>query len=160
VPHVTQHVTLGGTHGLSWRLQTALVERGWRVAAGTGRFRILAGSGVPLRNVEVERDFLLRGGRLLLLGGEGPLLARLHLSPEQKTVVEGESESFHAAFPAVPIRRTQAITGVGYAFLRIGQDAVVLGGSRGEGWFVHCAEIDPDPALFLAALDWLADPRW
>lgn len=153
-------VTLAGTQGLSWRLQRALVGDGWRIAPGSPRFRILCGAGIPLDSVARERDLLLKGGRLLALGGEGPLLARLHLTPEQKRLVEGEAESFHAAFPAVRIRRSHPVHGVGYAFLRIGPDAVALGGPRGEGYFAYLAETDPDPGLFLAALRWLSEPRW
>ena len=153
-------VTLAGTQGLSWRLQSALVERGWRIAPGSRRFRILCDAGIPLDAARAERALLLRGARLLALGGEGPLLARLHLTPEEKSVVEGQAESFHAAFPPVRIRPCHPIHGVGYAFLRIGDEAVALGGPRGDGYFVHLAETDPEPELLLAALNWLADPRW
>jgi regulator of PEP synthase PpsR (kinase-PPPase family) len=70
-------VTLAGTQGLSWRLQTALVADGWQIAPGSPDFRILCDAGIGLDDVPAQRDFLLGGGRLLAMGGEGPLLARL-----------------------------------------------------------------------------------
>jgi hypothetical protein len=141
-------------------LQRALVDEGWRIAPGAPRFRILCDASVPLDPARAERAFLLAGGRVVLLGGEGPLLARLHLTPEEKTRVEGVAESFHSGFPPVRIRPSHPVHGVGYAFLRIGADAVALGGPRGEGHFVYLAETDPEPELLLAALHWLAEPRW
>ena len=88
------YVTLTGTQALSWRLQTALAADGWRIAPGAPDFRILCDAGVGLDDVPAHRDFLLRGGRLLLLGGEGPLLARLHLTPEMNTTVDGEYQRY------------------------------------------------------------------
>ena len=152
-------VTLAGTQGLSWRLHRALAADGRRIATGLG-IRILCGAGIPLAQVPDECDRLLKGGRLLLLGGEGPLLARLHLRPLPGRVVEGRASSFHEAFPEVRIRPSNPIHGVGYALLRVGDDVVALGGPRGAGFFVHLSETDPDPALFRAALQWLDEPRW
>jgi len=152
-------VTLGGTQGLSWRLHQTLAADGRRIATGTG-IRILCDAGIPFSQVADVRDRLLNGGRALLLGGEGPLLARLHLRPLLDRAAAGPAESFHDAFPAVQIRPSHPIHGVGYAFLRVGDDVVALGGPRGQGYFVHLAETDPDPALFRAALQWLDEPRW
>ena len=154
------YVTLTGTQALSWRLQTALSADGWRIAPGAPEFRILCDAGVGLDDVPAHRDFLLRGGRLLLLGGEGPLLARLHLTPEMNTTVDGEATSYHPAFEPARIGATHPVHGVGYAFLRIGDQAVALGGPRGEGWFAYLAETEPEPELMLQALRWLREPGW
>ena len=78
---------------------------------------------------------------------------------EMKQTVAGEAESCHAAFSPVGIRRTHPVHGIGYAMLRIGPSVVALGGPRGDGWFVHLAEVDPDPQLLLESLQWLAEPR-
>ncbi|MHC4452256.1 MAG: hypothetical protein ACYS0E_19295 [Planctomycetota bacterium] len=153
-------VTLAGTQGLSWRLQTALVADGWQIAPGSPDFRILCDAGIGLDEVPAQRDFVLGGGRLLAMGGEGPLLARLHLTPEMGQIVEGEAESFHPGFPSVRIRPTHPVHGVGYAFLRVGDVAVALGGPRGAGFFVYLAETDPHPDLVLAAMGWLREPGW
>lgn len=153
-------MTLAGTQGLSWRLHAALVSAGWRISTGASRNRILCGSGVPLDEVAAHRDFMLGGGKLLLLGGEGPLLARLHLTPEQKEIVEGEAASFHPSFQPMKIARVHPVHGVGYAFLRVGDAVVALGGPRGTGHFVYLAEMDPEPELLLAAMRWLAEPQW
>lgn len=152
-------MTLAGTRGLAWPLQRALVAEGYRVATGRAPLRIVVDAGVPLREAPDHRAHLLEGGSLLMLGGEGPLLARLHLTAYPDREVSGRAESFHESFPSLELPPCSPIHGVGYAFLRIGDEAVALGGARGAGHFVYLAPIEPPAELFCNALQWLSRPR-
>ena len=137
---------------MSWKCHAALAGLGWRVVAGAAPVRVLMGCGVGLEEAILHRDFLLGGGRLLLCGGEGPLLARLHLTPllDQWTAGEATGALGTAVFP-----RVHPLRGVGEVLLRIGDDCVALGGVRGEGRVCYLATADPDPGILVASLDWL-----
>ena len=110
------------------------------------------GAGVPLSQAASHRDFLLAGGRLLLCGGEGPLLARVHLTPLLDETVSGPASGAlgeHDCPTVHPLR------GIGEILLRVDDQCVALGGPRGDGFFCFLADIDPSPELLFAALGWL-----
>ena len=122
------------------------------MSVGAAPFRVLIGAGVPLSQAASHRDFLLAGGRLLLCGGEGPLLARVHLMPLLDERVEGRAIGAlgeHDCPSVHPLR------GIGEILLRVNDDCVALGGSRGDGFFCFLADLNPSPELLMEALGWL-----
>jgi hypothetical protein len=110
------------------------------------------GAGVPLSQAASHRDFLLAGGRLLLCGGEGPLLARVHLMPLLEETVEGQSSGVLGEYDCPQVH---PLRGIGQILLRVGDDCVGLGGPRGQGFFCFLADSNPPPELLMEALGWL-----
>jgi len=122
-------------------------------------FGIVNGAGIAADAADASRDFVLRGGRLLILGEGGPLLARLQLTRLMEPMdppVSGRAEPLQEPFEAVTLQGVSPVTGAGYALLQLGEHCVGVGGPRGEGHVVYIADLDPPPELVLAALDWLS----
>jgi len=154
------YVTLDGTRELSFEARQALAGGGWRVATGRQPFRIVCDVGVPDEAADALRDYVLRGGRALLLGGGGPLLARLHLTRLMEPMdppVSGHAEPCDPLLPAADLEQVHTVTGVGATLLRIGEHCVAIGGPRGEGFIFFLAAPEPPPHLLLGALHWLAE---
>ena len=152
------HVALGGTRALSFPVRSALAGAGWRIATGLTRFRIVNGGDIAADAAEETRDFVLRGGRLLILGEGGPLLARLQLTrlmPPMDAPVSGVAEPVQDPFEAIALNDVSPVTGAGYALLRVDDQVVGVGGPRGAGQLAYFADLDPPPALVLTALHWL-----
>jgi len=130
------------------------------VATGALPFRILCGADVAEDIADATRDYVLAGGRLLILGGGGPLLARLQLTRLMEPMdlaVSGLAEPIQPPFEPVRLTQANPVTGAGYELLRVGERVVVLGGPRGKGHLVYAAVSDPPRELVLPALRWLAD---
>ena len=154
------HVALSGTCSLSLPNRNALARTGWRVATGPVPFGILCGADVSEDVADATRDFVLAGGRLLILGGGGPLLARLQLTRLMEPMdpaVAGLAEALQPPFESVQLACAHPVTGAGYALLRVGERIVALGGPRGKGHLVYAAVSNPPPELVLPALRWLVD---
>jgi len=106
---------------------------------------------------EIRRivDFVLRGGRLLLCGGAGPLPAALHLTVD-KAAVEGVAEPVAAGVEPIGPVLARPVTGVGYSLARVEAHCVALGGPRGDGFVAHLGDENPAPALAAACLAWIS----
>ena len=157
-----QYVTLDGTRELSFGARRALAAGGWRAATGRQPFRIVCDVGVSDEAAGALRDYVLRGGRALLLGGGGPLLARLHLTRLMEPMdppVSGRAEPCDPLLPAVDLSDVHTVTGVGAALLHIGEQCVAIGGPRGDGFVFYCAAPEPPPELLLGALRWLGEAQ-
>lgn len=155
-----QHVALGGTRALSYPVRTALAAAGWRIVSAAAPTRIVNGANVDDDEAQTIRDFVLAGGRLLMLGEGGPLLARLQLTrlmPPMDAPVSGVAEPVQDPFEAIALNDVSPVTGAGYALLRVDDQVVGVGGPRGAGQLAYFADLDPPPALVLTALNWLTD---
>ncbi len=153
------YVTLDGTRELSFRARATLASADWRAATGRQPFRIVCGVDVSAEAAPRLRDYVLAGGRMLLAGGGGPLLARLHLTRLMEPMdpaVSGRAEPCVPRLPAVDLE-VQPVTGVGAALLTIGDACVAIGGPRGDGFVFYIDDPDPPSELLLGALDWLAE---
>ncbi|MHC4222378.1 MAG: hypothetical protein ACYSX0_10945 [Planctomycetota bacterium] len=135
-------------------LQQALSEGGYASSSETPEIEILSADCVDLEEVAAMVDHVLGGGGLLICGGEGPLLAALHLLalPGQ---VSGSAESADGAL-TVHITEARLVSGVGYALFRVDGDCVALAGMRGKGHVVFLGHPAPPPEMARAGLDWIS----
>ena len=90
-----------------------------------GNAEVEVASGDAAETVELV-EFVLGGGRLVVFGGDGPLLSALHFARHPD----------------------ETLSGVGYTLL----DGRAVGGPRGDGWALFVW----DEAALAEALDWIS----
>lgn len=161
-------------------LSERLAEEGFPLADTPGALRVCvlrAGQEPPAEvlgeeNVREMASFVLKGGGLLLACDGGapaasawPLLNALHLfvqaSPRsaEDLGVPTQHPGVRGLIP-VALENPCVVSGVGYAWLRIGSDTVALAAPRGAGRVLLCGSVSPfsgrDPAFLLAGLRWIS----
>jgi hypothetical protein len=121
----------------------------------TPGIRSVASREVAPEEVAALVSWVVEGGKLLVRGGEGRLLAALHLipggEPVRGAVTPGGPD-------LAPVADTEAapVSGVGYALYRIGETCIALGGPRGQGVVAYVADEDPPSDLADGCLGWIS----
>jgi hypothetical protein len=100
-------------------------------------------------------SWVVEGGKLLICGREGRVLASLHLIPGDDPV---RGPVTPGGPDLAPVADTEAcpVSGVGYALYRIGETCIALGGPRGQGVVAYVADEDPPRDLADGCLGWIS----
>jgi hypothetical protein len=137
-------------------LEKALAAAGFPVVPESPDIVLVTASEMDPADVERYVRHVVEGGGLLVCGGDGPLLAALHLTP-QGAPVAGTVRPCHEGLEPLDLERAAPVTGIGFALYRIDDTCVALGGRRDKGVLAYVGAADP--VLVLACLRWIVELR-
>jgi len=133
----------------------ALIEAGYEATADDPDLLLTTAAGEDADHAARLAAFVVGGGALVVCGGEGPLLAALHLLRPGEPL-SGSAVPVGSGLDPLDLEAVRPVSGVGYCLYRIEEECVALAGPRGKGGVLYLGDRRPAPALLGACLDWIS----